>query len=191
MSAKRQRRRPQARPGRVRGEPQVSAGIEIGEAFVGAGAEAAHLNTVLGPRNGPVGTAWATALATPATGHAPFVAVVRPGLPAKPLTLFVNKAAIADERHGKLTWGAAQAGVASGVMDAVAAGVIAAADVDALALIAAVWVDPAARDAAAVFRNNREATARALAAGRRAEPALADVLVARAHPGNPFFEPGG
>jgi 5,6,7,8-tetrahydromethanopterin hydro-lyase len=163
--------------------------IQIGEAFVGTGAEAAHLNTVLGTRDGAVGTAWAVALATPSTGHAPFVAVVRPGLPAKPLTLFVNKAAIAGERHASLTWGAAQAGVASGVMDAVAAGVIAAADVDALALIAAVWVDPAARDAAAVYRNNREATARALAAGRRCEPALADLLAARAKPSNPFFEP--
>ena len=50
--------------------------------------------------------------------------MVRPGLPAKPLTLFVNKAAIAGERHGRLTWGAAQAGVAGGVMDAVAEGAI-------------------------------------------------------------------
>jgi len=191
MAARRKNRPQQARRSRARSEPQASEVIEIGEAFVGTGAEAAHLNTVLGPRNGPVGTAWASALATPSTGHAPFVAVVRPGLPAKPLTLFVNKATIAGERHAALTWGAAQAGVASGVMDAVAAGVIGAADVDALALIAAVWVDPAARDEAAVYRNNREATARALAAGRRAEPVLADVLAARTRPGNPFFEPRG
>jgi 5,6,7,8-tetrahydromethanopterin hydro-lyase len=163
--------------------------VEIGEAFVGAGAEAAHVNTVLGARSGPVGTAWATALATPSAGHAPFVAVVRPGLPAKPLTLFVNKAAIAGERHASLTWGAAQAGVASGVMDAVAAGDVAAGQVDALALIAAVWVDPEARDAEAVYRNNREATARALAAGRRRAPALDEVLAARARPTNPFFTP--
>jgi 5,6,7,8-tetrahydromethanopterin hydro-lyase len=162
-------------------------GMELGEAFVGSGAEAAHVNTVLGPREGPVGAAFAAALATPTAGHAPFVAVVRPGLPAKPFTLFVNKAAIAGERHAGLTWGAAQAGVASGVMDAVAAGAIPARDVDALALIAAVWVDPAASDADAVYRNNREATARALGAGRNAEPALADVLAARARPSNPFF----
>jgi 5,6,7,8-tetrahydromethanopterin hydro-lyase len=165
--------------------------IEIGEAFVGTGAEAAHLNTVLGPREGPVGTAWATALATPSTGHAPFVAVVRPGLPAKPLTLFVNKAAIASEAHARLTWGAAQAGVAGGVLDAVAAGAIGPAHVDALLLIAAVWVDPAARDAEAVYRNNREATRAALEAGRRRLPALADVLAARARPANPFFTPAG
>ena len=163
--------------------------IEIGEAFVGRGAEAAHLNTVLGPRAGPVGTAWASALATPSTGHAPFVAVVRPGLPAKPLTLFVNKAAIASEGHARLTWGAAQAGVASGVMDAVAAGVLDAADADSRLLIAAVWVDPEARDADAVYRNNREATRAALEAGRRRLPELAEVLAARARPGNPFYEP--
>jgi len=168
----------------------VSHGMEIGEAFVGSGAEAAHVNTVLGPRSGPVGAAWATALATPRAGHAAFVAVVRPGLPAKPLTLFVNKAAIADERHAGLTWGAAQAGVASGVMDAVAAGDVSPAEVDALALIAAVWVDPEARDADAVYRNNRAATARALAAGCRRQPALAEVLAARAKPENPFFAGG-
>jgi 5,6,7,8-tetrahydromethanopterin hydro-lyase len=115
------------------------------------------------------------------------VAVVRPGLPAKPLTLFVNKATIAGDTHAQLTWGAAQAGVASGVADAVADGVIASAAVDELVLIAAVWVDPAARDAEAVYRNNRAATRAALASGRADEPALERVLEARVTPQNPFF----
>lgn len=101
----------------------------------------------------------------------------------------MNKAAIASELHARLTWGAAQAGVASGVMDAVASGAVAPGDVDDLLLIAAVWVDPAARDPQAVYRNNREATRAALDAGRRRLPALADVLAARARPGNPFFGP--
>jgi 5,6,7,8-tetrahydromethanopterin hydro-lyase len=35
----------------------------IGESLVGEGAEAAHVNTVPGRRDGPVGVAWATALA--------------------------------------------------------------------------------------------------------------------------------
>jgi len=161
--------------------------MEIGEAFIGEGADAAHVNTVLGPRSGPVGTAWATALATPSAGHTPFIAVVRPGLPAKPLTLFVNKAAIAGDVHANLTWGAAQAGVASGVADAVVDGVIARGEVDELALIAAVWVDPGARDAGAVYRNNRAATRAALASGRANEPSLETVLEARLAPHNPFF----
>lgn len=163
--------------------------IEIGESFVGDGDEAAHLNTVLGPREGPVGTAWATALATPTAGHAPYLVVLQPGLPVKPPTLFVNKAAIAGDEHARLTWGAAQAGVAGGVADALADGVIRAGEADALVLIAAVWVSPAARDAEAVYRNNRRATRESLAAGRAKAPALADVLAARAQPWNPFFRP--
>jgi len=161
----------------------------IGESFTGDGAEAAHINVVLGSREGPVGTAWATALATPSAGHTPFVAVLQPGIPVKPMTLFINKSAIASPEHGTLTWGAAQAGVAGGVADAVADGVIAGADADALALIAAVWVNPDARDAALVYANNREATKTALAAAARFHPDLDRVLAARAHPANPYYQP--
>lgn len=163
--------------------------VLIGESFIGTGAEAAHINTVLGHRAGPVGTAWATALAGPSAGHTPFVAVLRPGVPVKPLTLFVNKAAIAGAEHGTLTWGAAQAGVAGGVADAVADGVISVPDADDLVLIAAVWVDPSARDADLVYANNRAATTAALRAGARSLPDIADVLAARAAPSNPFYRP--
>jgi 5,6,7,8-tetrahydromethanopterin hydro-lyase len=161
----------------------------IGESFVGDGAEAAHINTVLGHRAGPVGTAWATALATPSAGHAPFVAVLQPGLPVKPMTLFVNKAAIASDEHGTLTWGAAQAGVAGGVADALSEGIIPAAEVNELVLIAAVWVNPAASDAGLVYANNRAATRAALQAGASGTPTVDQVMQARARPFNPFFEP--
>jgi 5,6,7,8-tetrahydromethanopterin hydro-lyase len=161
----------------------------IGESFVGEGAEAAHVNTVLGRRDGPVGVAWATALATPRPGNAAFVAVIQPGLPAKPLTLFVNKATIAGDDHGTLTWGAAQAGVACGVADAVAEGAVSEWDADNLLLIAAVWVNPAARDAGKVYANNRAATAAALRAGADDAPRVADTLAARENPVNPYFDP--
>jgi len=162
--------------------------MQLGEAFVGEGAEAAHVNTVLGHRDGPVGAAWATAIATPSTGHVPFVAVLRPGLPVKPMTLFVNKAAIVSERHGLLTWGAAQAGVAGGVADAAAAGVTGPdAGLDDLCLVVAVWVDPGADDEELVYANNRTATAQALHAGLHRAPALDDVLAARHEPRNPYF----
>jgi 5,6,7,8-tetrahydromethanopterin hydro-lyase len=161
--------------------------VLIGEAFVGDGVDAAHVNTVLGERDGPVGTAWATALATPRAGHVPFVAVARPGLAVQPMTLFVNKAPIEPGRHADLTWGAAQAGVAAGVAEAVAAGVVDRARVQDLALIVAVWVNPAAEDEDAVFSNNREATLTALRNGRDGAPPVDDVLAARDDPWNPFF----
>src|SRR5215467_886104 len=157
----------------------------IGESYIGEGAEAAHVNTVFGERSGPVGVAWASALASPSAGHAPFVAVVVPGLPVKPMTLFVNKAPIAGDEHGILTWGAAQAGVAGGVADAVSEGILSEADENLI--IAAVWVNPAARDAEKVYANNRTATREALRAGVAGLPQMAEVLAARHRPFNPFY----
>jgi len=136
--------------------------VQIGERYAGEGMEAAHVNTVLDERSGPVGVAWASALATPTRGHAPFLAVIRPGLPVQPPTLFVNKATIAGERHAEMTWGAAQAAVAAGVADCIADDTIKAEWLGELVLIAAVWVNPNAADAKAVFENNRRATRRAL-----------------------------
>ncbi len=164
---------------------------QIGEAFVGSGPEAAHLNTVLGAKGGPVETAWATALATPRTGHAAFLTTIRPGIPAKPMTLFVNKAILEDEAHSTLTWGPAQAGVASGVLWAVADGIIEADLVDALVLIAAVWVNPEAADEALVYENNRAATHDALAAGAAGSPSLAEALEYRDRPLNAYYLPPG
>jgi 5,6,7,8-tetrahydromethanopterin hydro-lyase len=162
---------------------------EFGESFVGEGAEAAHVNTVLGAAGGPVETAWVTALATPRTGHAAFVATVAPGTAVRPFTLFVNKAAIEGERHATLTWGAAQAGVASGVMAAVAEGTIPEGEAAALLLIAAVWVNPHAADERLVFENNKEATLGALRAGRQGRPSVAEALAARTTPFNAYYRP--
>lgn len=166
-----------------------SAAVQIGESFVGSGVNAAHINTVLGHRDGPTGEAWATALASPSPGHVPFVAVLRPSLPVKPLTLFVTKAAPETDAHGTHIWGPAQAGVAAGVADAVAAGTIPARHADTHALIAAVWVNPGADDAEQIYRNNREATRTALANGAAGLPALDEVLAARDTPSNPFYTP--
>jgi 5,6,7,8-tetrahydromethanopterin hydro-lyase len=145
------------------------------------------VNTVLGRKGGPVETAWATALATPRQGHIPFVAVLRPNLPVKPATLFVNKADLRGDRHAALTWGAAQAGIAQGVLEAVADGIVPASEVDDLLLIAAVWVDWTAEDEEAIYAGNAEATRDALAAGVEGRPAIDELLALRAAPENPFF----
>ncbi|MGH3004937.1 MAG: formaldehyde-activating enzyme [Gaiellaceae bacterium] len=163
---------------------------QIGEGFAGSGPNAAHVNTVLGLKGGPVETAWATALATPRQGHIPFVVVHRPNMPVKPATLFVNKADIRGDRHAGLTWGAAQAGVARGVLEAVADGVVPAGEVDDLVLVAAVWVDWAAEDEEEVYANNVSATRGALMAGAEGRPRLEELLAVKDEPANPFFRRG-
>lgn len=142
---------------------------------------------MLGRKGGPVETAWATALATPRQGHIPFVVVLRPNMPVKPHTLFVNKADIRGDRHAELTWGAAQAGIARGVLSAVAEGIVPAAEAESLVLIAAVWVDWGADDEDEVYANNAAAARDALAGAAEGRPALEDLLALRDAPENPFF----
>jgi 5,6,7,8-tetrahydromethanopterin hydro-lyase len=162
--------------------------VKIGEGFAGDGVNAAHINAMLGPKDGPVGSAWATALATPRQGHTPFVVVVKPNVPVKPMTLFVNKATVdpTNDRHARLTWGAAQAGVAAGVVAAHKKGILHEADADALVLIAAVWVNPQADDEEALYANNVEATLAALTAAEHRDPTLNAVFDA-GEPENPYF----
>lgn len=163
--------------------------MQIGESFAGEGVDAAHVNTVLGDRSGPVGAAWAAGLAGPSMGHAGFMVTGQPGVAAVPPTLFVNKAPIANPDHGTMTWGPAQAGVAQGIARALEEGVIDPAGAGRLVLITAVWVNPGAADAAAVFANNSEATLQALRSGRDGHPSVSEAVAAGLTPWNHFYHP--
>ncbi len=134
----------------------------VGEAFTGEGGDTAHINVLAGPRSGPLGTAFAGALANPKPGIVPFLAVLQPNIPVVPATLIVNKAAIETDRHGTLTWGAMQAGVAEGVRDALDEGALDGRNLEEWVLIVALWNSPAASDEEAIYQNNRAAMREAL-----------------------------
>lgn len=154
---------------------------QIGEGYAGDGANAVKVSTVLGDRDGPVGAAWTNALASPSSGHSPFIVVAKPSLPVVPFTLFVPAVEIGDHRHAALTRGAAQAGVAAGVL---AAGI--ADDDGVLCLIASVWVDVDASDEQHVFDNARDATTAAIQLGAAGGPWSGN-LKAVETPENPHF----
>ena len=63
--------------------------LYIGEGFEGPGVNAAHINILIGPRNGPAGQAFANSLASPSQGHCPFMVIAQPNIPVKPMTLYV------------------------------------------------------------------------------------------------------
>ena len=162
----------------------------IGESLVGSGSHAAHINLMLGPKSGPLGVAFATAAASPAPGHVPFLAVLKPNLPVRPATLFVSKAALRDERHERLTWGAGQAGVAAGITSAVLQGLLPPQAEDDWLSIALVWVDCAATDAELIYANNKAAAFTALQrALLPAWPTRVELAQGLTDVGNPFFTP--
>jgi formaldehyde-activating enzyme len=154
----------------------------IGEGWAGEAPDGSHVNVVLARRGSPTAAAAISMLALPSPGHTPVLVCVGETQaqyePVWPPTLMMNTATATDDRHQTITWGAAQLGIAQGVLDAVADGLIEATG-DLLVLVA-VWVDPAASDETAVRRANRAAVRKAIGVcveGR--DPEQAAALVAR------------
>ena len=90
----------------------------IGEALIGEGNEVAHIDLLIGDKNGPVGEAFATGLSNLSAGHTPLLAVIRPNLPPKPHTLLVPRVTVKNMADVSKTFARAQAAVAKAVADA-------------------------------------------------------------------------
>src|SRR5271168_4000883 len=167
----------------------IERAFYVGEGFAGPGVNLAHINVVVGPRSGPAGQAFATALATPSAGHAPFLVIAQPGIPAKPFTLFVNKAVIGSEFHGNATWGAAQAGIAQAVTECLREGILPPESENDWVIVSANWINPKTDDLDAVFVNNRDAMRAAITGAMQGLPLREAVLDAGAAVSNPFYTP--
>src|SRR5436190_17310999 len=96
----------------------------VGEALVGDGNEIAHIDLLIGDKQGPVGQAFANALARQSEGHSNLLAVLTPNLAVKPATVLVTKVTIKGMKQAVQMFGPAQAAVAKAVADSVAEGVI-------------------------------------------------------------------
>ena len=96
----------------------------VGEALVGEGNEVAHIDLIIGSKDGPAGIAFANALARQSEGHSNLLAVLAPNLAVKPSTVMITKVTIKGARQAVQMFGPAQAAVAQAVADSVADGVI-------------------------------------------------------------------
>ena len=144
----------------------------IGEALVGEGNEVAHVDLLIGDKNGPVGKAFANGLSNLSAGHTPLLAVIRPNLPPKPHTLLVPKVTVKNmEDTGKI-FGPAQAAVAKAVADSVEEGIIPAECVDDWVIVCSVFIHPQASDYRRIYQYNYGATKMALQRALKKYPSL-------------------
>jgi len=148
----------------------------VGEALVGDGAELAHVDLLVGEKEGPVGEAFANSLSNLSAGHTPLLAVVRPNLLAKPSTLLVPKVTVKDLDQAARVFGPAQAAVAKAVVDAVEEGVIPKDKVDSWVIICSVFVHPDAKDYRKIYHYNYGATKLALRRAMTNYPGLEKIL---------------
>ena len=148
----------------------------IGEALVGEGNEVAHIDLLMGDKNGPVGEAFASGMSNLSVGHTPLLAVIRPNLPPKPHTLLVPKVTVKNfEDIGKI-FGPAQAAVAKAVADAVEENIIPKDKVDDWVIVCSVFIHPQATDFRKLYHYNYSATKLALKRAMSKYPTLEKIF---------------
>ena len=148
----------------------------IGESLVGEGNEVAHVDLIIGDKNGPVGQAFATGLTSLSAGHTPLLAVIRPNLPPKPHTLIVPKVTVKNmEDTGKI-FGPAQAAVAKAIADSAEEGTIPLDKLDDWVIICSVFIHPQATDYRKIYQYNYGATKMALQRALKKYPSLEKII---------------
>ncbi|PCN51008.1 formaldehyde-activating enzyme [Candidatus Geothermarchaeota archaeon ex4572_27] len=148
----------------------------VGEALIGSGYEVAHVDLIIGSKKGPVGIAFAQALANPTRGHTPMLAVIRPNLMPKPCTLIVPKVTVNSMEDADKVYGPAQAAVAKAIADAVEEGIIPREKCEDWVVIASVFVHPKAKDYRKIYQFNYGATKTALMRALQRYPSVEKVL---------------
>ena len=148
----------------------------IGEALVGEGSEVAHIDLLIGDKEGPVGDAFANGLSSLSAGHTPLLAVIRPNLPPKPHTLLVPKVTVKNLEQAGRIFGPAQAAVAKAVADSVEEGVVPKEKVDDWVIVCSVFVHPAAKDYRRIYQYNYGATKLALRRALANYPSLEKIM---------------
>jgi 4-hydroxy-tetrahydrodipicolinate synthase len=160
--------------------------LRVGEALAGGGGEIAHIDLMIGKKEGPVGEAYARAKASPVVGHEPLVAILEPNLAVKPLTLIVPTVTIRGMRQASMVYGPAQAGVAKAVADSLADGIIPKGAVDDLVIIANVFVHPSAVNRHRVYINNYKAMRHAIRRAMEGRPTVEEVVENKDRAKHPF-----
>ena len=160
--------------------------LRVGEALAGKDSEVAHIDLLLGKKDGPLGEAFAKAKASPTPGHEPLLAILEPNLTVKPVTLIVPTVRITSMRQASMVYGPAQTAVAKAVIDSVADGTIPKEAVEELIIIANVFVHPTAVDRQRVYINNYKAMRHAIRKAVEGRPTIDELIENKDRSKHPF-----
>ena len=158
----------------------------VGEALCGEGNEIAHIDLLIGSKDGPVGVAFANALARQSEGHSNLLAVLTPNLAVKPSTVMITKVTIKGAKQAVQMFGPAQAAVAKAVADSVAAGVIPKSDAEKLVIVCGVFIHWLAADDKKIYDYNYQATMDAIANAMTGKPSVDEMIAGKDKAAHPF-----
>jgi 5,6,7,8-tetrahydromethanopterin hydro-lyase len=159
----------------------------IGEALVGDGNEIAHIDLMIGDKAGPVGNAFANALANQKQGFSNLLAGT-PNLAVKPSTVMITKVTIKGAAQAVQMFGPAQKAVGDAVTDSVKSGIIPKDQSENLVVICGVFIHWEAKDDDKIYKYNYEATKLAIERAMKGEPKVDEVLAKRDSAAHPFYK---
>ena len=163
------------------------ADMFVGESLVGDGNEVSHIDLLIGDKDGPVGTAFAEALAGgQSAGHSNLLAVLAPNLAVKPSTVMITKVTIKGAKQAVQMFGPAQAAVAKAVADSVAEGVIPKDKCESYCIVVGVFIHWQAEDDAKIYDYNYQATKESIARALANEPSADEMVAKKDEAKHPF-----
>jgi 5,6,7,8-tetrahydromethanopterin hydro-lyase len=162
--------------------------LRIGEALSGEGNEIAHIDLLIGKKSGPVGEAFANALANQSAGHTSLLAVLTPNLMVKPATVTITKVTMKNLKQAVQMFGPAQYAVAKAVADSVADGTIPAADAEDLVIVCGVFIHPAAESNKKILDYNYAAVKQAIKNAMTGSPTVKEVVAGKDTAKHPFAD---
>jgi 5,6,7,8-tetrahydromethanopterin hydro-lyase len=151
----------------------------VGEALVIEGSDldnVAHIDLLIGPKSGPVGVAFANALANQSAGHTNLLAVVTPNVPCKPSTAMITKVTLKGGKQVMQMFGPAQAAVARAVVDSVIDGVLPKDKAEEYVIVCGVFIAPSANSNAKIYKNNYEAVKLAIKNAMKSSPSIDEII---------------
>ncbi|MFX1589613.1 MAG: 4-hydroxy-tetrahydrodipicolinate synthase [Promethearchaeota archaeon] len=148
--------------------------LKVGESLVGNRAELAHIDLLIGKKQGPVGNAYALALTNPEEGREGLQVILEPNMQVKPPTIMIPTVRPTSLRHASLTYGPAQAAIAKAVMQCVEDGILPKELADDIVIIVNVFVHPSASARKRIFINNYKATRNAIRKAMEDLPSVDD-----------------
>jgi formaldehyde-activating enzyme len=161
--------------------------LRTGEALVDPTTnEVAHIDLLIGSVDGPVGKAYANALANPSREREALQVILEPNMAVKPPTIIVPTVPVSGMRGASMVYGPAQEGVAKAVTQSVADGILP--ETGELALIANVFVHPSASRRRRVYINNFKAMRHAIRKAMEGRPTAKETLENKDNARHPFRE---
>ena len=137
-------------------------GMQIGTATAGEGVSQVQIDLVCGPKDGPMGEAWAYQLTYPRHGFEALTTILEPNLTVRPSTLIVPTSELKDLRQANMIYGPVQNAVAAAIVEKLAESVLPERLVHTHVMFVQASIDPQALDRRSLRHSTYEATCTAL-----------------------------